>query len=155
MQLSTDRRIAFDASADAVWSAMCDVGSYQSWWPWLRTFDANALEVGQIWRCEIVAPLRYTVAFTLKFDVVAAPFHIEASLRGDILGGAWIDVEERGEQSDVWIRSEIFPASRFLRALTRFAYPIARSGHDAIITSGARQFERRALATAGAADTTR
>lgn len=146
MQLHTDRRIAFDAPADAVWAAMTDVTAYRSWWPWLRTFEADALATGEIWRCEIVAPLRYTVAFTLKFDVVAAPFHVETSLRGDILGGAWIDVEDRGAQSDVWIRSEIFPSSRFLRGLTRFAYPIAKSGHDAIITSGARQFQQRALA---------
>lgn len=153
MQLSTDRRLAFDAPASAVWGAMADVDSYQSWWPWLRTFEANALAVGEIWRCEIVAPLRYTVAFTLKFDVVVAPFHIEASMRGDIVGGAWIDVEERGERCDVWIRSEIFPASRFLRGLTRVLYPVAKSGHDAIITSGAKQFQERAL-TPGVADTT-
>lgn len=154
MQLSTDRRVAFDAPADRVWAAMANVDAYQSWWPWLRAFDANALAVGEIWRCEVVAPLRYTVAFSLKFDVVAAPFHIEASIRGDILGGAWIDVEERGQHSDVWIRSELVPASTFLRRLTKFAHPIAKAGHDAVITKGAKQFQARALARTGASDTT-
>lgn len=154
MQLSTDRRLPFDAPAAEVWAAMGDVDSYQSWWPWLRTFQARALGVGEIWKCEIVSPLRYTVAFTLKFDVVAAPFHIEASMRGDIVGGAWIDVEERGDQCDVWIRSEIFPASTFLQRLTKFAYPIAKWGHDTVITRGAHQFQAKALSSSGASGTT-
>jgi uncharacterized protein YndB with AHSA1/START domain len=145
MRLVTDKRLPFAASVDEVWAAMCDVGSYQQWWPWLQTFEAEGLAVGEIWRCDIVAPLRYHVAFTLKFDVVVPATHIECSLRGDITGGAWIDLEERNEQSDVWIRSELAPASTFLRALTRVLYPVALAGHDAVINNGAKQFQERAL----------
>lgn len=153
MQLVTDKRLPFDASVDNVWAAMADVGAYQTWWPWLRSFDADALEAGAIWRCEIVAPLRYTVAFSLKFDVVVPATHVECSLRGDITGGAWIDLEERGDASDVWIRSQLAPASLFLRRLTRFLYPIALAGHNAVIDNGAKQFQQRAL-TPGVSDTT-
>jgi hypothetical protein len=131
------------------------VHSYQSWWPWLQTFEADALAAGEIWRGVIVAPLRYTVGFTLKFDAVMPGHHVEASLRGDITGGAWIDLEERGEGCDLWIRSQLAPASPFLKALTRILYPIAKAGHDAVITNGARQFQERALsANADAPDTT-
>lgn len=145
MRISTDRRLPFDAAVPRVWDAMADVDSYRQWWPWLRTFDAHALAVGEIWNCAVRAPLGYTVAFTLKFDVVVPEQHVEASLRGDIVGGAWIDLEERGGASDVWIRSELAPASPFLRRLSRFVYPVARAGHDAIISNGARQFQERAL----------
>ncbi len=145
MRLSTDKRLPFDATVDEVWAAMGDVGSYQKWWPWLHSFEAEELAVGEIWRCDIVAPLRYHVAFSLKFDVVVPATHLECSLRGDITGGAWIDLEQRGEQCDLWIRSELAPASTFLRALTRVLYPVALAGHDAIINSGARQFQERAL----------
>ena len=153
MQLRTDKRVPFDASVDEVWAAMCNVGSYQQWWPWLEEFHADALAVGETWRCDIRAPLRYHVRFTLKFIVVVPATHIECSLRGDISGGAWIDLEERGDKSDVWIRSEIAPASPFLKTLTRVLYPVALAGHDAVIASGARQFQERALASAGASDT--
>lgn len=153
MQLVTDKRLPFDASVDEVWAAMSDVGSYQTWWPWLHAFEADTLAPGAIWRCDIVAPLRYHVAFTLKFDVVVPATHIECSLRGDITGGAWIDLEERGDASDLWIRSELAPASQFLRLLTRVLYPVALAGHDAVINNGARQFQERAL-TPGARDTT-
>ena len=91
MQLRTDKRVPFDASVDEVWAAMCNVGSYQQWWPWLEEFHADALAVGETWRCDIRAPLRYHVRFTLKFIVVVPATHIECSLRGDISGGAWID----------------------------------------------------------------
>ncbi len=161
MELTTDRRLPFDASVDRVWAAMCDVGSYQQWWPWLQTFEADALDTGEIWRCVVVAPLRYTVSFTLKFDAVMPGHHVETSLRGDITGGAWIDLEQRGDECDVWIRSELAPASPFLRALTRVVYPVAKAGHDAVIGNGARQFQARALAgsspaaSADAPDTTK
>jgi len=145
MHLATDKRLPFDSDVSAVWMAMANVGAYQQWWPWLRTFDANALATGEIWKCEIVAPLRYTVAFTLKFDVVVPETHVEASLRGDITGGAWIDLEERGEASDLWIRSQLAPASPFLRMLSRVLYPVAKAGHDAVIENGAKQFQDRAL----------
>ncbi len=153
MRLSTDKRIPFDASVDDMWSAMCDVGSFQRWWPWLDSFQADALAVGETWRCDVRAPLRYHVRFTLKFVVVVPATHLECSLRGDITGGAWIDLEERGEHCDVWIRSEIYPASPFLKTLTRVLYPVALAGHDAVIANGARQFQQRAL-TPGASGTT-
>jgi uncharacterized protein YndB with AHSA1/START domain len=145
MHLATDQRLPFDADVASVWNAMGKVDAYQQWWPWLRTFEANALAVGEIWKCVIVAPLRYTVSFTLKFDVVVPEQHIETSLRGDIAGGAWIDLEERGDESDVWIRSTLAPTSPFLKMLSRVFYPVAKSGHDAIINQGAKQFQERAL----------
>ena len=70
MHLATDQRLPFDSDVASVWNAMAKVDAYQQWWPWLRTFEADALAVGEIWKCVIVAPLRYTVSFTLKFDVV-------------------------------------------------------------------------------------
>ena len=154
MRLSMDKRIPFDASVDEVWAAMSDVGSYQRWWPWLEEFQADTLAVGETWRCDVKAPLRYHVRFTLKFIVVVPATHIECSLRGDIGGGAWIDVEEQGDKCDIWIRSEIYPESTFLKSLTRLLYPVALAGHDAVIANGARQFQQRAL-TPGASDTTR
>ncbi len=145
MHLSTDKRLPFDADVAEVWTAMSKVEAYQGWWPWLAEFDADALATGEIWKCKIVAPLRYTVAFTLKFDVVVPETHVEASLRGDITGGAWIDLEERGDACDVWIRSQLAPSSPFLKMLSTVLYPIAKAGHDAVIENGAKQFQDRAL----------
>lgn len=145
MHLTTDKRLPFDADVAEVWTAMSKVEAYQGWWPWLEEFDANRLAAGEIWKCKIRSPLRYTVAFTLKFDVVVPETHIEASLRGDIVGGAWIDLEDRGGHTDIWIRSQLSPHSRFLKTLTAVLYPVAKYGHDAIIAIGAKQFEEKAL----------
>lgn len=124
---------------------MTDVTSYQRWWPWLRSFEAATLAVDEVWRCSVKAPLGYSLSFSLKFEVVVPEHHIEASVRGDILGGAWIDLEERGAASDVWVRSMFVPASPFLQRLSKFAPPVARLGHDLLLRQGARQFNERAL----------
>lgn len=148
VHIETDRRYPFDGDVGAVWAAMAGVGSYEQWWPWLTEFDANALAVNEVWKCSVRAPLGYKVAFSLKFDVVVPEHHIEASVRGDIIGGAWIDLLERGEATDVWIRSMLIPVAPFLKRLSSAAPPVARFGHNWILRTGARQFNAKALARA-------
>ena len=143
--MSTDQRFDFDGDVAAVWNALCDVDSYQRWWPWLTEFDARGVAVDEVWKCRVKTLLGYSVSFSLKFDVVVPEHHIEASVRGDILGGAWIDLEERGDKSDVWVRSMFVPASPFLERLSKFAPPLARFGHNWILKTGARQFNEKAL----------
>jgi hypothetical protein len=36
--LRSDRTYRFDAWPHSVWAAIGDTGSYQQWWPWLRSF---------------------------------------------------------------------------------------------------------------------
>lgn len=151
MHIETDRRFPFDGDVGAVWSAMANVGSYEQWWPWLKDFDASELGVDQIWNCTVRAPLGYKVSFSLKFDVVVPEHHIEASVRGDIIGGAWIDLLENGDATDVWVRSMLIPVAPFLKRLSSTAPPIARFGHNWILRSGARQFNARAMTAAAGA----
>ena len=51
---ASDRDWVFDVGPAELWSAMTEIESYPSWWPWLRRFDpGEGFEVGAAWRCEV------------------------------------------------------------------------------------------------------
>lgn len=133
---------------------MADVGSYQRWWPWLRTFEAVELERGDVWRCSVSPPLPYTVTFAIAFDDVFPEERIVASVTGDIVGNAELDITDTSTGCEVVVRSDLQPRSPFLRLLAKTLPPVVRYGHDWILATGAAQFEAQALASAGAPDTT-
>jgi hypothetical protein len=134
---------------------MADVDSYRGWWPWLRRFDAEALRTGEAWQCTVTPPLRYSVSFTIAFDDVVDCRRIAARVSGDIAGRAELELLDARDGCDVIVRSDLAPRSGFLRVLATTLPPVARFGHDWILTTGAEQFEARALrVSTGAPDTT-
>ncbi|HUR77998.1 MAG TPA: hypothetical protein VMZ22_08615 [Acidimicrobiales bacterium] len=155
MELVTEKTLHFAHDRAAVWAAMADVGSYQRWWPWLRRFDAAELATHAVWRCTVRPPLGYTVSFSIAFTRVVASSVVEARVSGDIAGDAELLLSDAGDACEVLVRSDLQPESRFLRILANTAPPVARFGHDWVLTTGARQFEHRALLNVGAQDTTK
>jgi uncharacterized protein YndB with AHSA1/START domain len=152
----THKDLHFAYPLAVVWAAMADDGSYQRWWPWLRTFEARALATGEDWRCVVRPPLPYTVSFTITFDEVVAEEQVVAHVHGDISGTAELTVAAIGDECGVVVRSDLAPQSRFLRVMATTLPPLARFGHDWILSTGAAQFAARALpATSGAPGTTR
>jgi hypothetical protein len=155
VELVTHKALHFAYPRDVVWAAMGDVGSYQRWWPWLRSFDASRLATDAIWRCAVRPPLGYTVTFSIAFTRVIEGSLAEARVSGDICGGAELTLTDVDGGCDVVVRSDLEPESRFLRMLSKTVPPVARYGHDWVLSTGARQFEQRALVlTADVPDTT-
>lgn len=153
MELVTLKALQFPHPRTVVWAAMADVDSYQRWWPWLRAFDARALATGEQWHCTVRPPLPYTVSFTLTFDDVSDEEHALVRVGGDVGGTAHLTLRDTSAGCEVEVRSDLAPQSTFLRFLTSTLPPVARFGHDWILSTGARQFEERALSV-GAPDTT-
>lgn len=153
MELTTHKRLQFSRPRDAVWVAMADVGSYPLWWPWLKSFDAESLATGEVWRCRVRPPLPYTVTFAIAFDEVVDGERVVTRVTGDITGSADLVLTDSEFGCDVVVRSDLAPRSPILRLLAATAPPVVRYGHDWILSTGATQFERRAL-TSGAQDTT-
>jgi uncharacterized protein YndB with AHSA1/START domain len=153
VELVTHKALHFAHPRAAVWEAMADVGSYRHWWPWLRAFDARALASGDEWRCTVRPPLPYTVSFVIAFEDVVVEEHVVARVTGDIAGTAELTLHGVDGECEVVVRSDLEPRSGFLRVLATTLPPVARFGHDWILTTGAAQFESRAL-SAGARDTT-
>jgi hypothetical protein len=154
VELVTHKAFQFAHPRTDVWAAMADVSSYRGWWPWLRAFDARALATGEEWRCTVRAPVPYTVSFTITFDDVLVDEHARATVSGDIVGTADLTLSDEGPGCEVLVRSDLAPRSLFLRVLASTFPPVARHGHDWILSTGAQQFDARALSVGAPGTTT-
>jgi hypothetical protein len=133
----------------ALWDQISDVTAYQSWWPWLRMFDGRRLAGGDVWRCTVRPPLRYTVRFTVTIDEVVAHRFVSAAIAGDIAGNAELEIVAAADGSEVRLISALRPDKRLLRVITAVARPVARYGHDWVLDCGARQFAERSSSCPG------
>jgi len=144
MEIVSDRRWPLAARLDEVWTALARTDLYQRSWPWLRGFDACALETGDTWRCEVQAPLPYRVRFTIHLVDVVAPTLVVAEVSGDIAGPARIDLAPAagsdGTVTDLRLRSRLAPARRSFATLAAVAGPLSTWAHHRLLDTGARQF---------------
>ena len=140
MVVSSDRRFRFDADRDTVWRALTSVEAYPTWWPWLRDFDGHQLAAGEHWRCTVQPPVPYRLRFTLCVDEVVDRERVAATLSGDLVGTAHLELSSTGSSSEIRLVSSLAPAHVVVRGVARVAQPVARYGHDWVLRTGVRQF---------------
>jgi uncharacterized protein YndB with AHSA1/START domain len=145
VEVESDRRYRFAVGPEELWSALTRVEDYRSWWPWLRHFDGSAFAAGERWACVVQPPLPYSLRFTISLREVVAPRFVTATIEGDIGGEARIDVSGSGAASELHLVSRLAPITGVMRRIARVARPVVRFGHDWVLDTGFRQFERRAL----------
>lgn len=119
------------------------VEAFRDWWPWLRRFDADALRVGDRWRCTIRPPLPYLLRLTIRIDEAVAPSRILATVSGDIDGHAAVHLEPDGSGCAIRLTSTLVPARQPLKAVAAVAPGLARFGHDWVLDTGFEQFSAR------------
>jgi uncharacterized protein YndB with AHSA1/START domain len=144
--ITTERTYTFPIDREAVWELISEVEAYQSWWTWLRIFDASGLVPGEEWRCEVQPPLPYPVRFKVIIDHTEPPQMVRARVTGDVIGSAVLALEEHEDGCLARLSSSLAPGNATLRLVSRLAAPVARFGHDWVLDSGARQFIARAVA---------
>lgn len=145
MRFETDRRYELPVSPTDLWAALGRVDRYRSWWPWLRDFDARDLAGDEVWDCLVQPPLPYRVRFSVHLDEVVAPSTVRASITGDVVGHARLEITEQPHGCDARLVSHLEPGNPLLRAVARVAAPVVRYGHDWVLDTGARQFIDRAV----------
>ena len=153
MEVRSDRTFEFTVGPAELWSALTRVERYRSWWPWLRHFDGSTFVEGARWRCAVRAPLGYPVRFEVALTDVVPDRSAVAEITGDIAGHARLDIrptdaggdDDGGGGSELRLQSTLASKRWLLRALARLAPPVARFGHDRLLTTGVRQFRTRAF----------
>jgi hypothetical protein len=145
MEVRSDRRYSFDIEPDELWAAMVRVEDYRSWWPWLRRFEAESFTAGAQWACVVQPPLPYSLQFTLRLDEVEACRFVTATIGGDIVGDARLDLDASGTGSELRLVSNLAPSNALLRAIAAVARPVVQLGHDWVLDTGLRQFRSAAL----------
>jgi hypothetical protein len=143
MLVSSDRTYRFPLPHHELWEQITDVAGYRTWWPWLREFDARAFEQGEVWQCTVQPPLPYAVRFRVALDEVVEGVSVAATITGDIVGWAHLDVAALSDGSEVRLTSDLGPANALLRFVAVAARPMARFGHNWVLDTGAKQFGQR------------
>lgn len=143
MLVHSDRRWSFGVCSGALWDEISTVDRYRTWWPWLRRFEAGALQAGQTWACVVQPPLPYSLRFTVGLDEVVPQRLVTATITGDVTGTARLEVAETEAGCDARLVSLLAPGNRVLRAVALVARPMVRYGHDWVLDTGARQFAAR------------
>jgi hypothetical protein len=144
---SSDRDWSFDVDAGTLWDRFSDIDRYESWWPWLHSFDPDGgFAPGARWSCVVVPPLPYRVHFTVELDRIEVGRRVEATVTGDVRGAAVLEVHDGADGgSRARLRSELAPAHPVLRSVGRVARPMVEWGHDWVLDQGRHQFVTRAL----------
>lgn len=140
MRVASDRRYEFDLPPTQLWSALTQVEQYRAWWPWLRHLDGAAFDEGSVWDCVVRPPLPYDVRFALTLEEVRAPSLVRATLHGDVVGEARLEVAATGRGSRARLVSDLAPGHGLLQAVAFVTLPLARFGHDWVLDHGAHQF---------------
>ncbi len=126
----SDRQWVFDESPGLIWDRICEVDSYQSWWPWLRKFDpAGGIVEDASWYCEVEPPLPYLVRFNIELRRVRRARLIETEVVGDVRGSARLTLDDLvGGGTTARLVSELSPANPLLRAVGTLAAPDGHLG---------------------------
>ena len=144
--ITTEHRYELPIKRSAVWALISDVDAYQSWWSWLRVFEASGLKKDAEWRCEVQPPLPYPVRFRVVIEETKRASFIRARVEGDVIGTASLTFTDNGPAGCVArLASSLAPGNTTLRLMSRLAAPLARFGHDYVLDSGARLFIARAI----------
>lgn len=145
MTVDSDRTFAVGADRERVWKAFAQVDDYQRWWPWLRSFEADALAEGSVWHCAVQPPVPYRLRFTIQIDSVVECEHVAATISGDIEGTARLDLRPVGTDTEIRLVASLTPRRPVVRVVERVLPPLARYGHDWVLDTGVRQFGEEAL----------
>jgi uncharacterized protein YndB with AHSA1/START domain len=145
VRFESDRRYQLPVPPAELWAALARVQDYREWWPWLRRFDAVGLVEDEIWHCLVQPPVPYWVRFDLTLREVRPPNTVRASITGDVVGEALVEISPCDGGSEARLVSRLEPGNGFLKAVSRLAAPVSRFGHDWVLANGARQFLDRAL----------
>lgn len=141
----SDRRHRFAVGPEELWSAVVQVERYRDWWPWLDGLEDARFTEGERWRCLVRPPLPYVLRFDLVLEEVEAPRFVTASVSGDLVGHAALDIAPTRDGSELRLVSVLAASGTALQVVARLAPRLVRFGHDWVLDTGLRQFRREAI----------
>jgi hypothetical protein len=142
MAFDLHRRWRFEATPERLWDLVMEAESYRGWWPWLRELDPARLEGGTTLAATIRPPLPYTVRVRIHVEEVRARELVQASVSGDLVGRARLEIERSGDDAEVMLHFGLTPQRALLRRLHVVARPMLRWGHDWVVDAAIGQLER-------------
>ncbi len=144
----------FPVAADQLWVMAGRFDQFESWWGWLRDFQAGegGLVTGNVLRGTVVPPVPYRLCLDVRLRRCDRPRLVEATVDGDLSGHATLRLEDANDGTRVAVAWSLEMRSAPLRVAARVAYPLMRWGHDRVVDMAVAGFQRRALSAATLAE---
>lgn len=139
------REFAFDVPPAQLWEAVEETERFEAWWPWLREFriDGGGLVTGAVLHGVVAPPVPYRMRVDVTLVSCRRPESIDAEVHGDLEGAASLRLRPAGDGSSVEVAWRIEMMQRPMRIASRFAMPLLRFGHDAVVETTVAGFRRR------------
>jgi hypothetical protein len=151
-------RFVFDVAPASMWRAIERCDQFEAWWSWLREFrlEGARLEDGAVLHGVVSPPVPYEMRVEVVLDHCAAPRRIDATVRGDLVGSASLELWQRRSVSGVGTVAEVHwvieMTQRPMRLAARVAHPLLRWGHDRVVDATVAGFRRHLVAARDSAD---
>jgi hypothetical protein len=132
---------------DRLWTTIERFDLFESWWGWLREFQADAagLVAGNALHGMVVPPLPYRLRLDIRLHQCDRPRSVQAAVGGDVSGRAALRLEDADGGTRVSVSWSLEMRSVPLRLAARLAYPMLRWGHDQVVGMAIAGFRQRAL----------
>jgi hypothetical protein len=137
----------FPVTPDRLWAVVEQFDLFESWWGWLREFEADQDELvdGNVLHGTVVPPVPYHLHLDVQLQRCHRPRLIDAVVNGDLSGQAELRLEDVDDGTRVAVAWSLEMRSAPLRVAARVAYPLMRWGHDRVVDMAVSGFQRRAL----------
>jgi uncharacterized protein YndB with AHSA1/START domain len=138
------REFSFPVTPAELWEAIEGTERFEAWWPWLREFrlEGGGLSAGSVLHGMVVPPLPYRMRVDVEIARCERPHEIDAAVHGDLEGTATLRLREGGDGSRAAVAWRIEMMQRPMRLASRFALPVLRLGHDAVVEMTVAGFRR-------------
>jgi hypothetical protein len=138
---------SFPVEPAVLWRMIERFESFESWWGWLRDFEADGegLVAGRVLRGVVTPPIPYRLSIVVRLVHCEPQRQVEAEVRGDLLGAAKLRLVAEDGGTRVLVAWSLEMVREPLRTASRVAYPLVRWGHDRVVDLAVSGFSRRAL----------
>lgn len=138
----------FPVRPDELWETIEQFDRFESWWVWLRNFDADTdkLVADNVLHGTIHPPVPYRLHLDIRLEACRRPHVVQATIDGDARGSAEIRMEPVDDGTLVAVVWTLDMMSTPLRIAALVAYPLMQWGHDRVVEMAVAGFRRQALA---------
>jgi hypothetical protein len=139
------RSYRFDVTPADLWRAIERTDRFEGWWSWLSelTLEGGGLVSGGVLRGTVSPPLPYRMLVEVDLVRCERPLEIDAEVHGDLEGPATLRSTPLPDGTLVEVAWTLEMMQRPMRIASRFAHPLLRLGHDAVVDVTVASFRRQ------------
>ena len=125
----------FALTPDQLWDRIDQFDQFERWWPWLTELqiEGSGLTTGTILQGVVNPPLPYRMRLRIELVECVRPRSIDATVGGDLSGGARLRLRPEGGGTSVEAAWTIDVRHQAMRVVGRIGRPVLQWGQDRVV----------------------